>query len=264
MSDYQQSCNEEQLLDLLEQLQTENEKQKIQIAELTDSKNSLNAENEKMLIALEQLQQDNEKIRLEQHAVAPLIQTIREQEQQLTSLEQQNNLLRGNSEKLLKLSEQERKLSSENNSLKQSVRELQSEIKKKEREIANLTTQVEDSADRFKQLSQTLPSKEDIQSFSKAVRGAEKAVESTHILNIGNYLVVGVFVILVAFTGYQVYQTRNEMETASQSIQDALYNAEGWAVLEGTVQNEWVWGQKHPEAYQRYLERKQQQQQGLK
>ena len=122
-------------------------------------------------------------------------------------------------------------------------------------------TQVEDSADRFRQLSKTLPSQEDIQTFSKAVRGAEKAVESTHILNIGNYFVVGLFIVLVAFSGYQVYQTRQDIQSASTAIQNGLYNTEGWSVLEGTVMNEWVWSQKYPEAYQKYLERKQQ---GLK
>lgn len=35
----------------------------------------------------------------------------------------------------------------------------------------------------------------------------------------------------------------------------------GVVCTEGTVMNEWVWSQKYPEAYQKYLERKQQ---GLK
>ena len=79
-----------------------------------------------------------------------------------------------------------------------------------------------------------------------------------------NYAVVGVFALLVVFCGWQVYHTRADVKNLTQSVQDVsngIYNSEGWSVLEGTVMNERVYSQKHPEAYQRYLQDKEKRQQ---
>lgn len=63
------------------------------------------------------------------------------------------------------------------------------------------------------------------------------------------------------------YDTKREMKNVSegvQSVYNAVYNDEGWSVFEGTITNEWVWSQNHPEAYQQYLQDKKQREQGLK
>lgn len=219
---------------------------------------------EKMLSLLTDLQAENERLRAQIQPIEPLIATIQQQERSLTELSAYNKSLTAENEKLLKLSEQERKLSEENRNLKQSVRELERSLKQKESEVRSLTEQARATADRFNILTKMLPSSEDIANFSKAVSGAGKAVEQTHILNYVNYAVVGVFALLVVFCGWQVYYARADVKNLTQSVQEVyngIYNSEGWSVLEGTVMNEWVYSQKHPEAYQRYLQDKEKRQQ---
>ncbi len=219
---------------------------------------------EKMLSLLTDLQAENERLRAQIQPIEPLIATIQQQERSLTELSAYNKSLTAENEKLLKLSEQERKLSEENKNLQQSVRELERSLKQKESEVRSLTEQARATADRFNKLTKMLPSSEDIANFSKAVSGAGKAVEQTHILNYVNYAVVGVFALLVVFCGWQVYHTRADVKNLTQSVQDVsngIYNSEGWSVLEGTVMNERVYSQKHPEAYQRYLQDKEKRQQ---
>ena len=86
-------------------------------------------------------------------------------------------------------------------------------------------------------------------------------------LYFANTAVIVVFALIVVFTGWQVYDTKREMKNVSegvQSVYNAVYNDEGWSVFEGTITNEWVWSQNHPEAYQQYLQDKKQREQGLK
>ena len=197
---------------------------------------------EQMLLLLTDLQTENESLRAKIQPIEPLIATIKQQEKSLTELSAYNKSLTDENEKLLKLSESEKKLREENSSLKQSESALKNELRQKEQENAALMKQTEDLAARIARLNQAM-------------------------LHIANMAVIAVFAVLVVFAGWQVYYTRQEAKNASEGIQsvyNAVYNTEGWSVFEGTIMNEWVWSQNHPEAYQRYLQEKEQREQGLK
>ena len=222
---------------------------------------------EQMLSLLTDLQTENESLRAKIQPIEPLIATIRQQEKSLTELSAYNKSLTAENEKLLKLSESEKKLREENSSLKQSERELKNELRQKEQENAALMKQTEDLAARIAQLNQAMPTPKDIQALSKAMRGAERSADNASILHFANTAVIAVFALLVVFAGWQVYNLRQDVKNASEGIQsvyNAVYNTEGWSVFEGTIMNEWIWSQNHPDAYQRYLQEKKQREQGLK
>ena len=106
-----------------------------------------------------------------------------------------------------------------------------------------------------------------IKALSKAMRGAERSADNMNMLHIVNTSVIAVFAVLVVFTGWQVYKIRQEVKNASEGIQsvyNAVYNTEGWSVFDGTIMNEEEWKKRNPEAYQRYLQEKEQREQGLK
>lgn len=219
---------------------------------------------EKMLSLLTDLQAENERLRAQIQPIEPLIATIQQQERSLTELSAYNKSLTAENEKLLKLSESEKKLREENSSLKQSESALKNELRQKEQENAALMKQTEDLAARIARLNQAMPTQEDIKALSKAMRGAERSADNMNMLHIANMAVIAVFAVLVVFAGWQVYYTRQEAKNASEGIQsvyNAVYNTEGWSVFEGTIMNEWVWSQNHPEAYQRYLQDKEKRQQ---
>lgn len=74
---------------------------------------------------------------------------------------------------------------------------------------------------------------------------------------------VMIFVCSLGILAGGVMGFRDDMAKVNNNIQvvkEGIFNQDGWSVLEGTVKNEWVWSQKNPEAYQRYLQEKQQQQ----
>ena len=222
---------------------------------------------EQMLSLLTDLQTENESLRAKIQPIEPLIATIKQQEKSLTELSAYNKSLTDENEKLLKLSESEKKLREENSSLKQSESALKNELRQKEQENAALMKQTEDLAARIARLNQAMPTQENIKALSKAMRGAERSADNMNMLHIANMAVIAVFAVLVVFAGWQVYYTRQEAKNASEGIQsvyNAVYNTEGWSVFEGTIMNEWVWSQNHPEAYQRYLQEKEQREQGLK
>lgn len=219
---------------------------------------------EQMLSLLTDLQTENESLRAKIQPIEPLIATIKQQEKSLTELSAYNKSLTDENEKLLKLSESEKKLREENSSLKQSESALKNELRQKEQENAALMKQTEDLAARIARLNQAMPTQEDIKALSKAMRGAERSADNMNMLHIANMAVIAVFAVLVVFAGWQVYYTRQEAKNASEGIQsvyNAVYNTEGWSVFEGTIMNEWVWSQNHPEAYQRYLQDKEKRQQ---
>lgn len=270
MSNSNDCSNEEQMLSLLTDLQTENEKlraktqaiepliEKIQqqersLTELSAYNKSLNDENEKLL----KLSENERKLRDENNS---LQQSERKLKNELLQKEQEHK-------QLLKLSENEKKLRDENSSLKQSERGLQNELLQKEQENEKLTKHTEDLVASIARLNQAMPTQDDIQAFSRAMKEAERSAESASILYFANTAVIVVFALIVVFTGWQVYDTKREMKNVSegvQSVYNAVYNDEGWSVFEGTITNEWVWSQNHPEAYQQYLQDKKQREQGLK
>lgn len=270
MSNSNDCSNEEQMLSLLTDLQTENEKlraktqaiepliEKIQqqersLTELSAYNKSLNDENEKLL----KLSENERKLRDENNS---LQQSERKLKNELLQKEQEHK-------QLLKLSENEKKLRDENSSLKQSERRLQNELLQKEQENEKLTKHTEDLVASIARLNQAMPTQDDIQAFSRAMKEAERSAEYASILYFANTAVIVVFALIVVFTGWQVYDTKREMKNVSegvQSVYNAVYNDEGWSVFEGTITNEWVWSQNHPEAYQQYLQDKKQREQGLK
>ena len=159
---------------------------------------------EQMLSLLTDLQTENESLRAKIQPIEPLIATIKQQEKSLTELSAYNKSLTDENEKLLKLSESEKKLREENSSLKQSESALKNELRQKEQENAALMKQTEDLAARIARLNQAMPTQEDIKALSKAMRGAERSADNMNMLHIANMAVIAVFAVLVVFAGWQV------------------------------------------------------------
>ena len=97
-----------------------------------------------------------------------------------------------------------------------------------------LEQEIQGSAGKFQQMMDELPKQEDIKAFSAAIHGANNEVENTHIFNFVNTAVVVVFVLLVAFTGWQVYQTRGDVQNTHSAVVRGIYDKEGWSVFNGT------------------------------
>lgn len=199
---------------------------------MTESENYSNEE--KLLTLVEELQSENEQLQREQQAIAPLIQTIRQQEKLLTELKEQEQSLKDENEKLLLLSENEKQLKLENESLKEQLRSESLKSSSFSKRLEQLEREIQGSAGRFQQLMDGLPKQEDIKAFSAAVHGANNEVENTHIFNFVNTAVVVVFVLLVAFTGWQVYQTRGDVQNTHSAVVRGIYDKEGWSVFNGT------------------------------
>ena len=92
------------------------------LEELTDE--------ERMMNLLEELQQENDKLKSQQTAIEPLLQTIRQQEQEIMRLNSSLIEERKQNEKLLELAKNEKKLHEENMKLKRENGSLQLNAKK--------------------------------------------------------------------------------------------------------------------------------------
>ena len=199
---------------------------------------------EQMLLLLTDLQTENESLRAKIQPIEPLIATIKQQEKSLTELSAYNKSLTEENEKLLKLSESEKKLSEENSSLKRSESALKNELRQKEQENDALMKQTEDLAARIARLNQAMPTQEDIKALSKAMRGAERSADNMNMLHIVNTSVFAVFAFLVVLTGGQVYKFRQKGKKASEgikSVNKAGYNTEEGSVFDGTIMKEEKW-----------------------
>lgn len=184
-----------------------------------------------------------------------LLTTIREQEEQITSLKRQVDLLQKNSEKLL---EQE-SLQKENKILKFKLKEAEDKLNRKTAESKKFESMIEECQGRFGQLSKLLPSEDTVRSYTKVMTEAEKRATSICFFEYINTAIAIVFIVLVTATGSILYYTKDSIDTievqATKAV-NGLYNDKGWSVLEGTANNEWVFSQKNPKAYQNYLNSK--------
>ena len=199
---------------------------------MTESENYSNEE--KLLKLVEELQSENEQLRNEQQAIAPLIQAIRQQEKLLTEQRGRIESLDSENERLMTLAENARQLESENSSLKEKLENESLKSNSLSKRFEQLEQEIQGSAGKFQQMMDELPKQEDIKAFSAAIHGANNEVENTHIFNFVNTAVVVVFVLLVAFTGWQVYQTRGDVQNTHSAVVRGIYDKEGWSVFNGT------------------------------
>lgn len=105
------------------------------LGELTDE--------EKMMNLLEELQSENERLRAKVQPLEPLIQTIRQQESKLAELTASVQSLNVENEKLLKFAETEKKLHEENEKLKSENEQLKQNVLIANSQAENLQTQLE-------------------------------------------------------------------------------------------------------------------------
>lgn len=199
---------------------------------MTESENYSNEE--KLLKLVEELQSENEQLRNEQQAIAPLIQAIRQQEKLLTEQRGRIESLDSENERLMTLAENARQLESENSSLKEKLENESLKSNSLSKRFEQLEQEIQGSAGKFQQMMDELPKQEDIKAFSAAIHGANNEVENTHIFNFVNTAIVVVFVLLVAFTGWQVYQTRGDVQNTHSAVVRGIYDKEGWSVFNGT------------------------------
>lgn len=140
-------------------------------------------------------------------------------------------------------------------------------MKQKDSEIAALQRQNKALAANFDTITGSMPKVEDVKRLTKTFSGAERTISLVNVASWCNSVVVAIFVAIVLFGAWQAYEIKQDVKTASygvQSVREAVYNHDGWSVLNGTISNEQEWAKRNPEAYQRYLEQKEQRQNGLK
>lgn len=228
----------DELLKLLEDLQSQNEAQRTQLESyeklLSKAKAELSAERS-----------------AQERAQAKLIDTMRTQEQTLTELNASNNSLRRENEKLLKLSESERRLLSENEKLKTELMSCKRHLANQSAALDKVKASTQQAADKYIEAAKAferLPAAADVDTLSKAVRRSTSIIRQGYIYTYIHWGIALLFVALVAVTGGYIYWTREDVADTKAAVTRGLYNKEGWGVLQGTQSDD---------AHQKYLQQKQ-------
>ena len=121
--------------------------------------------------------------------------------------------------------------------------------------------QVQNLADNFNSAVNSFPKVDSIQKLTSALESADEEIKNMHILNFVNYVVVGICLGVVFVTGWQLYSTRQDINTTQLSIESlhkGIYNSKGWSVIEGAENNEWTFSQEHPDDYERWFKQENQ------
>ena len=172
-----------------------------------------------------------------------------------------------NENELLKRSAKENEMSrsateSENKKLKKMIEDFRDNNIKSARE--NATDEIGKATVEIKNASSK--ARTDILDTVRVMKGMTQTVKSvtnsitTHYYT--NYIVMGVFIVMVGVVMWVNYGIKTDISTINSQIQiveEAVTNPDGWSVLNGATSSEAVWSSNHPDAYQRYLQKKQEQ-----
>lgn len=213
------------------------------LEELTDE--------EKMMNLLEELQTENEQLRAKVQPLEPLLQTIRQQEQEITRLNSSLIGERKQNEKLLELAKNEKKLHEENEKLKREIAKLKSEnnnlglnYKLEKDKSENL----QDQLNKATKLNIT----DDLQRFTVALKSADDKSRDIMLVHYINLAVVAVFVILAIGSGYLSHNASKSAEKTYNAVQNGIYDKDGWSMIPGAYLNEYTTATQRPDAYASY------------
>ena len=201
------------------------------LEELTDE--------ERMMNLLEELQQENSRLKSQQTAIEPLLQTIRQQEQEITRLNSSLIAERQQNEKLLELAKNEKKLHEENMKLKRENGSLQLNAKKLQEQIEAVMTI-------------PLPDEALLKRVTAALRGVDDRSRDIMLVHWINTAVVVVFVVLAVMSGYLSYSASQSAEQAHTAIQNGIYDKDGWSMVPGAYSNEYTAATQRPDWYARF------------
>ena len=224
------------------------------------------SDEELMIVKLEELQKENDRLKSQQTAIEPLLQTIRQQEQEITRL---NSLLIGErqqNEKLLELAKNEKKLHEENeklrseNSLLNGQRLSYADSEKLKAENISLRQKLKSESDRADSLQNQLnkaitvdfPDDELLKHYTAALKSADDRGRDIMLVHWINLVVVAVFVVLAIGSGYLSYSASKAAEKAHTAIENGIYNEDGWSMIPGAYLNEYTAATQRPEWYARY------------
>lgn len=194
---------------------------------------------ERMMNLLEELQQENDRLKSQQTAIEPLLQTIRQQEQEITRLNSSLIAERQQNEKLLELAKNEKKLHEENMKLKRENGSLQLNAKKLQEQIEAVMTI-------------PLPDEALLKRVTAALRGVDDRSRDIMLVHWINTAVVVVFVILTVVSGYLSYSASRSAEQAHTAIQNGIYDKDGWSMVPGAYSNEYTAATQRPDWYARF------------
>jgi inclusion membrane protein len=205
--------------------------------ELQEENERLQEENERLYQQVGQLQAQLSTMTAKEQAVKPLIEEIKRQEQEIMSLNSSLIEERKQNEKLLALSKNERLLRDENEKLR-------SENSRKDAELKQERKNLEALADEYKNIIGMFPKKEDIKNLiatfkdmTSTFKGADKTISLLNVASSFNTAIVAIVAGFVLFAGYHMYfanQNAKEAATSASAASKALYNEQGYSVLNGS------------------------------
>lgn len=217
--------------------------------EMLEELENLQTANENYQSIIQDLQIELAKSETRYQSIEILVAKVSSQQAEITLLNSALSNEKNQNEKLLELAKSAKTLQTENNQLKQTLQQKNSEIE-------NLKHQVQNLADNFNSAINSFPKVDSIQKLTSALESANEEIKNMHILNFVNYAVVGICLGVVFVTGWQLYSTRQGINTTQlsiESIHKGIYNSKGWSVIEGAENNEWTFSQEHPDDYERWF-----------
>lgn len=197
------------------------------------------SDEELMILKLEELQKENDRLKASQQPIEPLLQTIRQQEQEITRLNSSLIGERQQNEKLLELAKNEKKLYEENMKLKRENGSLQLNAKKLQEQIEAMTTI-------------HLPDEALLKRVTAALNGVDSRSRGIMLVHWINTAVVVVFVAIAVVSGYLSYSASEAAEQAHTAIQNGIYDKDGWSMVPGAYSNEYTTATQRPEWYARF------------
>ena len=224
------------------------------------------SDEELMIVKLEELQKENDRLKSQQTAIEPLLQTIRQQEQEITRLNSSLIDERQQNEKLLELAKNEKKLHEENEKLRSANSQMNErrlsyeDSEKLKSENYSLRQRLQQSESDRKRLQEQLhtattvdfPDDELLKHYTAALKGADDKSRDIMLVHWINLAVVAVFVILAISSGYLSYSAAKAAEKAHTAIEQGIYDKDGWSMVQGAYSNEYTAYTQRPEWYARF------------
>ena len=231
------------------------------LEELTDE--------ERMMNLLEELQRENDRLKAQQQPLEPLLQTIRQQEQEITRLNSSLIGERQQNEKLLELAKNEKKLHEENEKLRSANSQMNErrlsyeDSEKLKNENYSLRQRLQQSESDRKRIQEQLntattvafPDESLLKHYIAALKGADdksRDIMLVHCINLAVVAVVAVFVVLAIGSGYLSYSANKAAEQANNAVQNGIYDKDGWSMVQEAYLNEYTAYTQRPEWYARY------------
>lgn len=204
------------------------------------------SDEERMMNLLEELQRENEQLKAQQQPLEPLLQTIRQQEQEITRLNSSLIGERRQNEQLLELAKSEKQLHEQNEKLRNENASLQQSLKHADSKAANLQSQLEKAA------AVDFPDETLLKHYTAALKNADSKASDIMLVHWVNLAVVAVFVALVIGTGYLSYSAKKAAEKANTAVQDGIYDKDGWSMIPGAYLNEYTTATQRPDFYEQW------------